>query len=78
MGFFSNIDWNKVAKKGFEIAEKAEGSMEKKQQDLIRKYQKILRKKSDREIIYALRNIDPSNGKYIYVQEEAMRRGLYE
>ncbi|WP_338433319.1 hypothetical protein [Clostridium tyrobutyricum] len=75
MGFFNNIDWKEVAKRGFEIAEE---SMEKKQKDLIRQYQKILRKKSDREIICALRNIEPSNQKYIYVQEEAVRRGLYE
>lgn len=38
MVFFNDIDWNKVAQKGVELAGKAGEAMEKKQQELIKKF----------------------------------------
>jgi hypothetical protein len=76
MGFFNDIDWNKVAEKGLTIAEKAGEAMEKKQKEIMRKYQKMLRQKSDQQIENTLRNVDPSDGRYFYIKKEAMRRGL--
>lgn len=76
MGFFDNIDWNKVAEKGLGMAQKAGEAMERKQEEMIRTFRGKLRSMSDQQIRNGLRNIDSSDWRYSYIEEEARRRSL--
>lgn len=76
MGFFSDVDWNKVAEKSGEFVKKAGEQVEKKQQELIKKFKIQLKRMDDQKIRNGLRDIDCSDWRYEYIQEEANRRGL--
>jgi len=76
MGFFNDIDWNKMAKKGIELAQKAGKQMEEKKKEIIRKFIYELRRMDDQKIRNGLANINCDDWRYEYIQEEATRRGI--
>lgn len=70
------INWDKIAKGAGELLTKVEENLHQKEEELKKKFPKLLREKTDREILGAYRNMSVSDWRYEHIENEARRRDL--